>query len=65
MAEHFIEDREEEFPVNSHVHCGQTPYRVGFEGATIDDASNQNNVKVASGRLRNKFLPRAIFQAKK
>ncbi|MCY1396674.1 hypothetical protein D3C76_167950 [compost metagenome] len=65
MSEHFIEDREEEFPVNSCVHCGQTPYRVGFEGATSDDSITKSPARAASGRARNKFLPRAIFQAKK
>ncbi|WP_166362830.1 hypothetical protein [Pseudomonas akapageensis] len=65
MGEHFLEDHEEEFPVNSCVHCGQTPYRVGFEGATIDDSSARNPIQKPAGRSRNKFLPRAIFQAKK
>ncbi|MNE47334.1 hypothetical protein D3C80_1417370 [compost metagenome] len=63
MSEHFIEDREEEFPINSCVHCGQTPYRVGFEGATSDDYTSSRPVRTSLGR--NAFLPRARFQPRK
>lgn len=65
MGEHFLEDREEEFPVNSSVHCGQTPYRVGFEGATIEDAPTRSHRQPSPGRSRNTFLPKVIVRTKK
>lgn len=64
MGEHYL-DHEEEFPINSVVHCGQTPYKVGFEGATIDESPGKHQSSMPPGKFRNKFLPKVTVQPKK
>jgi hypothetical protein len=65
MSDSYIEDDGDEFPINNHVCCGQVPYKVDFEGASIDDSSGKTKPAMSRSNGRAKFLPKAINPSKK
>ncbi|VVO23697.1 hypothetical protein [Pseudomonas fluorescens] len=64
MSEPYIEDNGDEYPINSCIGCGQTPYKVDFEGATIDDLARKNKSGKTPGIGKAKFLPKIIDRRK-
>ncbi|VVO29447.1 hypothetical protein [Pseudomonas fluorescens] len=64
MSDPYIEDNGDEYPINSCIGCGQTPYKVDFAGATVDDSSGKSKSGDTPASDKAKFLPKVISRRK-
>lgn len=57
MIDSYIEDRDDVFPINNLVRCGQSGYRLGFAHMTLEDF-DQARPSHLQRTKQGRFMPR-------